>query len=96
MPWTVCAELEAREREQAFKDENPVCPVCKTRLVLRVAQRGPHPGSKFRGCPIHSRSKEVEFDLFEPNHTPIFLNQPDSPLSGSSAMLFMIQGGDYE
>ena len=57
MPPGMRAELEAREREQAFRDENPVCPVCKTRLVLRVAQRGPRPGSKFWGCPNYPECK---------------------------------------
>ena len=59
MPPGMRTELEAREREQAFKDENPVCPVCKTRLVLRVAQRGPHPGSKFWGCPNYPECKHT-------------------------------------
>ena len=59
MPPGMRAELEVREREQAFKDENPVCPVCKTRLVLRVAQRGPRPGSKFWGCPNYPECKHT-------------------------------------
>ncbi|MDO8804995.1 MAG: topoisomerase DNA-binding C4 zinc finger domain-containing protein [Elusimicrobiota bacterium] len=44
-------ELAAREKLQALSDNDPVCPDCKTRMVLRIAQRGPVAGSKFWGCP---------------------------------------------
>lgn len=48
MPPGMRAELEARAR--ALAAEDPVCPGCKGRMVLRIAQGGPNPGSKFWGC----------------------------------------------
>lgn len=48
MPPGMRAELEAKEK--AFSEANPTCPHCKKPMVLRVAQRGPTPGSKFWGC----------------------------------------------
>ncbi|MEW5906867.1 MAG: restriction endonuclease [Elusimicrobiota bacterium] len=38
-----------------FKDENPVCPHCGVKMVLRTAQRGPNAGSKFWGCPNYPK-----------------------------------------
>ncbi len=48
MPPGMRRELEARVK--ALAAEDPVCPECKTRMVLRIAQAGPNPGSKFWGC----------------------------------------------
>jgi len=59
MPPAMRAELEAREKSQAFTDGNPVCPDCKIHMVLRVAQRGPTPGSKFWGCPNYPKCRNT-------------------------------------
>lgn len=48
MPPGMREELEARAR--ALAAEDPVCPECGARMVLRIAQAGPNPGSKFWGC----------------------------------------------
>lgn len=64
MPPAMRAELEAREKAQAFTDGNPVCPDCKTHMVLRVAQRGPTPGSKFWGCPNYPKCRNtINFEI---------------------------------
>lgn len=59
MPPGMRAELEAREKLQAFTDGNPVCPDCKIHMVLRIAQRGPSPGSKFWGCPNYPKCRHT-------------------------------------
>ena len=48
MPPGMREELAARVK--ALADNDPVCPVCKCRMVLRIAQKGPKAGSKFWGC----------------------------------------------
>jgi len=57
MPPGVREELEAREKLQALSGNDPLCPDCKTRMVLRIAQRGPEPGSKFWGCPNYPKCR---------------------------------------
>lgn len=47
MPPGMREELEARAKALAAGD--PVCPECKTRMVLRIAQ-GAGAGAKFWGC----------------------------------------------
>lgn len=47
MPPGLREELEARAR--ALAAEDPVCPECKARMVLRIAQ-GAGGGGKFWGC----------------------------------------------
>ncbi|PIU19321.1 MAG: hypothetical protein COT18_08140 [Elusimicrobia bacterium CG08_land_8_20_14_0_20_59_10] len=59
MPAAMRAELEAREKIQALMADDPVCPVCKTTMVLRIAQRGPGAGSKFWGCPNYPRCRQT-------------------------------------
>lgn len=47
MPPGMREELEARAK--ALAAEDPVCPECKVRMVLRIAQ-GAGGGAKFWGC----------------------------------------------
>ena len=51
MPPGMKEELAAREKLLALASDDPLCPGCKTRMVLRIAQRGPAPGAKFWACP---------------------------------------------
>ena len=48
MPPGMRGELEARAEALAAQD--PVCPECGTRMVLRIAQGGAGAGAKFWGC----------------------------------------------
>lgn len=48
MPPGMRAELEARAK--ALASEDPVCPECKVRMVLRISQGGAEAGAKFWGC----------------------------------------------
>lgn len=68
MPAGMRAELEAREKIQALMADDPVCPVCKTTMVLRIAQRGPGAGSKFWGCPNYPRCSQTI--AFGPDKAP--------------------------
>jgi restriction system protein len=38
----------------------PMCPICKTPMVLRTAKHGPHIGSKFWGCRNYPDCKHTE------------------------------------
>jgi len=55
VPPGIQAELDARARALAAGD--PVCPECKGRMVLRIAQSGPEAGSKFWGCPNYPKCR---------------------------------------
>jgi len=57
MPPGLLAELEARKK--ALADNDPVCPDCKVRMVLRISQRGPVPGAKFWGCPNYPKCQKI-------------------------------------
>ncbi len=59
MPPGMKEELEAREKLQALSSSDPLCPDCKTRMVLRIAQRGADAGSKFWGCPNYPRCRRT-------------------------------------
>jgi restriction system protein len=59
MPPSMRAELDAREKSEIFTDNNPVCPTCKTHMVLRTAQRGPTPGAKFWGCTNYPKCRQI-------------------------------------
>lgn len=60
MPPEMRAELETRDEPRPFADAHPVCPHCKTRLVLRAARGGSAPGSKFWGCPNYPKCIHTE------------------------------------
>lgn len=62
MPPGMKEELEARLKQQALADNDPVCPDCKSRMVLRIAQSGATPGAKFWGCTSYPKCrKTLEF-----------------------------------
>lgn len=50
MPPGMKEALAAREKQRALADNDPLCPACKTPMVLRIAQSGPDAGAKFWGC----------------------------------------------
>ena len=60
MPPKMRAELETKDEPRPFADAHPVCPHCKTRLVLRAARGGPDVGSKFWGCPNYPECTHTE------------------------------------
>jgi len=43
------------KQELPFREENPLCPHCGVKMVLRSAHRGPTAGSKFWGCPNYPK-----------------------------------------
>jgi|GEM_PF-4221995 len=43
-------ELRMAEETADFAEVTPVCPVCKTPMVLRTYKNGPESGNKFWGC----------------------------------------------
>jgi ssDNA-binding Zn-finger/Zn-ribbon topoisomerase 1 len=55
VPPGIKEELAARAR--ALAGDDPVCPQCKSRMVLRIAQRGPEDGAKFWGCSNYPKCK---------------------------------------
>jgi len=57
MPPEMRAELEAMESD--FTDEHPICPYCKTRMILRSAKRGANAGSKFWGCSSYPKCQHT-------------------------------------
>lgn len=58
MPPAMRAEYESKTKE--FSDAAPLCPHCKKPMVLRVAHKGPSPGSKFWGCGNYPACRHTE------------------------------------
>ena len=55
MPPAMRAELAARDKSQTFADVHPICPICKTRMVLRTTHHNATSASKFWGCPNYPK-----------------------------------------
>jgi restriction system protein len=45
--------------DAAFKPSTPVCPVCKSSMVLRTAKRGSQVGSSFWGCAQYPKCRQT-------------------------------------
>jgi restriction system protein len=45
--------------DAAFKPSAPVCPVCKSSMVLRTAKRGSRVGSSFWGCAQYPKCRQT-------------------------------------
>jgi len=43
----------------SYEDNPPMCPKCSVPMVLRIASRGEHKGSRFYGCPNFPKCRQV-------------------------------------